>query len=141
MMTKDVLVTVSGILTGPEDADRIELTTGGSYYYKNGKHYILYEETGEDVDSVVKNTVVIGDDHVDVRKKGAVDAQMSFHEGCKLNSFYTSVFGQLELGIITDRIEMKEEENRLELSLKYQLEINNEYVSENCLRMLVQARQ
>lgn len=139
-MTKDILVTISGIQIGPEDSDTIEVTTGGSYYYKNGKHYILFDEIGEEVHSIVKNTIVISPDSVDVRKKGAIDAQLCFQEGCKLNSFYTTVFGELELGIVTDRIHMKTEEERLELNLDYQLEINNEYVSENSLHLLVQAR-
>lgn len=138
-MTKDVLVTITGLMTGPQDDDSIEVTTGGSYYFKNGKHYILFEEIGDDTVSVVRNTITISGGHVDVSKKGAVDAQMSFEEGCKLNSFYTSPFGQLELGIITDQVEIRQEEGLLELNLMYQLEINNEHVSDNRLHMLVQA--
>ncbi|MBQ8639158.1 MAG: DUF1934 domain-containing protein [Lachnospiraceae bacterium] len=139
-MTKDVLVTITGLMTSPQDDDSIEVTTAGSYYFKNGKHYILFEEIGDDMASIVKNMITINGNHVDVTKKGAIDTQMSFEKGCKLNSFYGSAFGQLELGIITDEIEICQDESRLEMNLKYQLEINNAHVSDNKLHMLVQSR-
>ena len=34
-MTKDVLVTITGLMTSPQDDDSIEVTTAGSYYFKN----------------------------------------------------------------------------------------------------------
>ncbi len=141
-MTKDVLVTVTGLLSDPdEEKDTIEVTTAGRYYLKNGKHYILYDEVGESINEVVKNTIIIGDTHVDVRKKGEIDTQMSFEEGKKLNSFYSSMFGQMELGIFTDRIELLEKEDFLELKLEYHLDINNEHVSDNQIHVVVQAMQ
>ena len=139
-MTKDVLVTITGLMTSPQDDDSIEVTTAGSYYFKNGKHYILFEEIGDDMASIVKNMITINGNHVDVTKKGAIDTQMSFEKGCKLNSFYGSAFGQLERGIITEEIEICQDESRLEMNLKYQLEINNAHVSDNKLHMLVQSR-
>lgn len=139
-MTKDVLVTITGLVSGPEDNDSIEVTTAGKYYYRNGKHYVLFEEVGDDTTSIVKNMVTIGDGHVDVSKKGAVDTQMAFEAGCKLNSIYGSAFGQMELGIITDEIRLIQEEELLELELIYQLEINNEHISDNRLYMKIEAR-
>jgi len=47
----------------------------------------------------------------------------------------------MELGISTDSIEMAEEECRLELNLKYHLDINNEHVSDNRIHVLVQAME
>ena len=44
-MTKDVLITISGIQTiDGEVNDPIETVTPGEYYFRNGKHYILYDE-------------------------------------------------------------------------------------------------
>ncbi len=141
-MTKDVLVTVNGFLSASDDdKDTIEVTTGGQYYFKNGKHYIMYEEVGESVHDVIKNMIIISGSHVDVRKKGGIDTQMSFEKGKKLNSFYTSMYGQMELGIFTDSIEMSEKEHMLELNLKYHLDINNEHVSDNHIHVIVQAMQ
>ena len=43
-MTKDVLVSISGAHTLDGDSDDISVITAGSYYYKNGKHFIIYDE-------------------------------------------------------------------------------------------------
>ena len=44
-MTKDVLITICGIQKRDGETDEpIETVTPGEYYFRNGKHYILYEE-------------------------------------------------------------------------------------------------
>ena len=43
-MTKDVLVRVTGSHLMNEETDDISVITAGTYYFKNGKHYIVYEE-------------------------------------------------------------------------------------------------
>ena len=46
-MTKDVLITISGIQMIDEEDSDVEMIVRGDYYQKNGKHYILYEEMME----------------------------------------------------------------------------------------------
>lgn len=53
-MTQDVLLTISGLhdmaFADPEENEEnepIEVITPASYYWKNGKHYILYDEVME----------------------------------------------------------------------------------------------
>ena len=52
-MTKDVLVSISGMHMGitepqPDEGDEpIEVVTPASYYCRNGKHYIIYDEVME----------------------------------------------------------------------------------------------
>ena len=45
-MTKDVLVTIKGLqsLEETSDAEEVELVAKGDYYFKNGHHYIFFEE-------------------------------------------------------------------------------------------------
>ena len=49
-MTKDVLLSISGLhydVTGmvqEEEQETIEVITPAAYYYKNGKHYVIYDE-------------------------------------------------------------------------------------------------
>lgn len=60
-MTKDVLVSISGmheeiVAVTPEVEDdeneAIEVVTPATYYLKNGKHYIVYEEVVEGTSGV-----------------------------------------------------------------------------------------
>ena len=46
-MTKDVLVSVSGLQTAVNDMESydegpIEVVSAGTYYFKDGKHYIFF---------------------------------------------------------------------------------------------------
>ena len=69
-MTKDVLITISGVqMLDEEDAD-VEMVTRGDYYQKNGKHYILYDEVMEGFDGRVRNVIKISPNSVDIIKKG-----------------------------------------------------------------------
>ena len=44
-MTEEVLISVKGLhALATEDEDEVEVFSAGKYYFKNGKHYILYEE-------------------------------------------------------------------------------------------------
>ena len=40
-MTKDVLVSVRGAHIADGETNNLEVITAGSYYFKNGKHYIM----------------------------------------------------------------------------------------------------
>ena len=58
-MTQDVLLTISGLhdmaFADPEENEEnepIEVITPASYYWKNGKHYILYDEVMEGIPGV-----------------------------------------------------------------------------------------
>ena len=48
-MTKDVLITIKGLQSLGEAADteEVELVAKGDYYFKNGHHYIFFEERVE----------------------------------------------------------------------------------------------
>lgn len=50
-MTEDVLITVTGLhaVNREKDAeDKVEITSAGKYYKKNGKHFVLYDEVAEE---------------------------------------------------------------------------------------------
>lgn len=67
-MTKDVLVSVTGTQFFGDGQDAVEIITPGTYYLKNGKHYILYDEAIADTDIVTHNTVKAAPGKVEVAK-------------------------------------------------------------------------
>ena len=58
-MTKDVLITISGVQILDEEDDDVEMVTRGDYYNKNGKHYITYDEVMEGFAEPVKNIIKV----------------------------------------------------------------------------------
>lgn len=138
-MKKDVLVTVRGLQLTPDGDDTIEVVTAGKYYEKDGRRYVFYEELGEDDSSVVKNTVQIDPDHVEVRKRGMINTAMGFEKNTKLLSLYETPYGQMELGIFTRDIVLEQQEDRLRLALDYRLEMNHEHISDSKIEILVES--
>lgn len=128
-MTKDVLVHISGLHQDPGenivDADEpIELIVPGTYYYKNKKQYILYEEIGENGD-ITKNQIKIYDDgHVEIRKSGVLSVCMVFETGKRHPAAYQTPFGEMKLAMDTRTVEVEEEENCINIGIDYRLEVN-----------------
>lgn len=138
-MEKDVLIRVKGlqVLVEEEEEDNpIEVIVAGQYYLKNGNHYFRYEEVVEDFpDEKTVNYVKIGKDGVEVRKSGLMNVHMVFEPDKKSNSYYTTPFGTLELGIYTMGITVEEEENKLKMQVEYALDMQGEYVADCSLSL------
>ena len=83
-MTKDVIVTISGLQFAQEtETEPVEIVTAGSYYKKNGKHYIIYDEVMEGFEGSTKNIIKLTEDSLDVTKKGVTNVHMVFEENKK----------------------------------------------------------
>ena len=76
-MTAKVLVQIKGLhyiagIPEDEEADEIQVLCAGSFYTKNGIDYVIYEELLEGESTPVKNMLKIGEDFLEVTKRGAV---------------------------------------------------------------------
>ena len=131
-MTKDVLVTIKGLqsLEETSDAEEVELVAKGDYYFKNGHHYIFFEERIEGFTEPTKNSIKISGNSVEVKKKGLTNVQMIFEENKKNLTYYATPFGNLQMGIAATKIDNKEQENSLDLLIDYALEINAEHAAD-----------
>ena len=141
-MTKDVLITICGIQKRDGETDEpIETVTPGEYYFRNGKHYILYEEVQEGIAEVTKCMIKIGDDSVDLSKKGASGVHMIFQRDKKTRTSYQTPYGSLMLGFDSKMIRVLESEDMIHLNLEYDLEVVEEHLAECSLTLKVQAKQ
>lgn len=124
-MTKDVLVKISGLqFSDDQDNDPVEIITTGSYYKKNGKHYILYDEVQEGFDGVTKSVIKVNDDFLDVTKKGVTNVHMMFEKNKKNMSYYNTPFGNLLVGINATDVKVNETEDNIDIKVDYKLEVN-----------------
>ena len=141
-MTKDVLITVTGQQDydkAPEEIQEIQVITRGNYYYKNNKHYILYEEVIPEESKTIRNVVKIAEDYVEITKKGAINTQMMFTLGQQNMSPYITEVGMIEIGVLARKIELLEMEGEMILERLYSLEMNHDYVSDS--RIVVKLEQ
>ena len=138
-MTKDVLITISGIQMIDEEDSDVEMIVRGDYYQKNGKHYILYEEMMEGFTGKVKNVINISPSGMDIIKKGIANTHMQFEKNKKNLSCYTTPLGDMVVGIQANRIKINEEPDSLLVNVDYSLDINYEHLSDCSIRLDVQS--
>ena len=136
-MTKDVLITISGIQMMDEEDSDVEMIVRGDYYQKNGKHYILYDEVMEGFEGKVKNVIKISPVGMDIIKKGI--ANMQFEKNKKNLSCYTTPLGDMVVGIQANKIKIKEQPDSLKVDIDYSLDINYEHLSDCSIRLDVQS--
>lgn len=143
-MTKDVLVSISGLHTdvlsavkGDDIADEaIEVVTPGSYYCKNGKHYVIYDEVTEGVQGTTKNKIKIsGTDSLEIMKTGQSNAHMLFEKSRKNLTYYKTPFGQLLVGVNTKNMKINVTEENIDISVDYELDINYEPLADCSIKM------
>ena len=79
-MEKEVLIHVKGLhmMDTPEGDEPIEIVVPGEYYFRNGSHYLRYEEMLEDHGDPTVNYIKISSRGMEVRKKGQVITHMVF---------------------------------------------------------------
>jgi len=141
-MTKDVLVKISGLqFVGEEDSDSVEVITSGTYYNKNGKHYVLYDEVMEGTTEVTKNVIKIGANSMEVTRKGPATAHMMFEQDKKNISYYYTPFGNLLIGIDAKDIQINETDLDINVKVQYGLEINYEHVADCHITVDVKSKE
>lgn len=141
-MEKEVLIHVKGLhmMDAPEGDEPIEIVVPGEYYFRNGSHYLRYEEMLEDHGDPTVNYIKISPKGMEVRKKGQVNTHMVFEQGKRNMAFYTTSFGTLEMGISATNLELKESDSRLDMKVNYSLDLNQEYVADCCLDIHAQGK-
>ncbi len=139
-MAKDVLVSVKGTQVMGEESDSIEVITSGTWYEKNGKQFLIYEETFEDMKQTTKNTVKISPDIVEVTKRGVVESKMVYENGKKHMANYMTPMGLIVLGITTKSLFVEANEDKLCMELTYAMEMNGAFVSNSTLEITATVR-
>lgn len=140
-MKKDVLVSISGLQFEIDKEEAIEVISVGEYYNRNGKHYVLYDEILEEVEGITNCILKISDKQVSIQKKGANNVHMIFEENRKNITYYSTPFGDLQIGINTTSIKVTEEEDEILINIKYELDINNSHVSDCEIQVKINSRK
>lgn len=130
-MTKDVLVTIKGMQFDGESGDTIETVNFAQYYMKNDGHYVIYDELTEGEAQTTKNILKFKGKCLELTKRGLVNVHMMFEEGQKTMTNYSTPFGDILMGMDTQRVMLMEEsETKLQLQVDYALEVNYEFLAD-----------
>lgn len=139
-MDKDVLIHVRGLqmMEAEEGQEPIEIVVPGQYYFRNGSHYLRYEEIIDDSAEPTVNYIKMSPEGVEVRKKGLVNVHMVFEQGKKNMTYYTTPFGTLQMGIATTNLELTENSGSIDMKVDYALDMNDEHVADCYLTIMAQ---
>ena len=141
-MTKEVLLSIRGLQVAEgEQNDTIEVVSPGDYYFRNGKHFFLYEEVAEGHKESTKNIIKVRDNYMELTKKGVVNVHMIFEKDKKNVTYYHTPYGSLLVGIDAYRVDVKETGEEITVDVEYALEVNNEHLANCHIRIVANPRQ
>ena len=122
------------------EEEPVEIIVPGEYYFRNGSHYLRYEEIVEDSRKPTINYIKMSPKGMEVRKKGVVNVHMVFEQGKKNMTDYSTPYGTIEMGIAATNLFLEEKDGGLNMQVDYALDMNQEHVADCCLATQAQPK-
>lgn len=139
-MTKDVWISIESLQkTEDQQSDKIEVISPGSYYKKNGRNYVLYEEIMEEEGIFTKNTLRFDDNMVSITKRGDVNVEMLFEKNKRNMTNYVTTYGTLLVGIEASKVEVRENEDVISILIEYSLDVNYEHLYDCIINITIRS--
>ena len=130
-MDETVVIKISGLQIVENTGDNVEVIAKGKHYLKKDKHYLLYEEYENDENTKTSNMIKFNNDIVEITRKGQVDGKLIFQENQKKQSLYSTPMGDLLIEVLTKEIEVSDDDDDVNLKIKYQIHVDGNKVSDN----------
>lgn len=137
-VNKNVIISVKGNQTSNDsDANVIELVTEGKYYKKGQVYFVSYNESEVTGMDGTTTTLMVEGGIVTLMRTGAVNSQFIFQQGQRHVSYYDTAYGSFTIVVYTNEIKVKVDDNGGEISVDYQIEIDNNDAGKNDFYMLI----
>lgn len=121
-MTENVSITIKGYHDIAGSCQEPVITSArGRYYFRNGHHFVSYEEQTAEGEQPSRSLVKFGGNYLGIHRKGDYPSQMEFEEGKRSLTHYRTPAGVLEFGVEVEKISIREEVGRLEAEAVYSL--------------------
>ena len=131
-MTKEIILTISGLhATDGETDDPVEVITPAEYFFKNGKHYVIYDEVMEGIEGSVKSKIKFTENSVELMRTGAASTRMVFEEEKEHVALYHTPMGPLSISLYTEKLISSIEEEKIKLEIHYSLKAEEQVVTES----------
>ena len=133
-----VIVKVRGEQRDAEgEVNKIEMMAEGEHYFRNGKHYILYDDATLDEKKNTATVLKIAADSMPVMRKGAVVQDQRFALEKESRSTYHTPYGDLALSVETKSIEIVYGTVSGNIDVAYAMSVNGRQQSMNELHIEV----
>ncbi len=137
-LKKNVMINLTSIQWQDNEQSRTELITRASLVKENGWDIISYEDTSATgFEGSVTTIKVDNSRNASITRKGTANSVLSLEIGRKHFCQYGTPYGNLQIGVYTHAIDYTIEKDG-RLYLKYTLDLNSSYLSDNEIIMTVQ---
>lgn len=113
--------------------DFMEFKTEGTFFEKDGKYFLKYEEKNE-YDKVTV-TIKTEDKKVTILRFGEINTQMTIEKGRKHINNYETPQGLFEISINATSVDVDIKENKGSIKLCYDVELNGVKSSSNTIEI------
>lgn len=131
--TKKVCINIKSIQTADGDSDTTELFTYGELSSAENKTFytVTYDENGTTGYEGSTVTLEISEQWVRMIRTGAALSDLMIEKGKKHHCHYGTPYGDIMVGISADDIKSEITEKGGDLYLKYTIDINSSFMSQN----------
>ncbi len=137
-MKSNVLISLTSIQWQDGEKSETELTTKANCRFDNGRSIISYEDTSATgFEGSVTTITVEKNKNALIVREGTANSALSLEMGKKHYCQYGTPYGNLQIGVFTHSIS-NELEKKGELYLKYTLDLNSSYLSDNEIILKIQ---
>lgn len=137
-MKKKVLISLTSIQHQDDDTNKTELLTKAEFVRENGYDIISYEDTfATGFEGSVTTIKVDGCRNASITRQGTANSVLSLEIGRKHFCQYGTPYGCLQIGVYTHAIENTLAKDG-RLYLKYTLDLNSSFLSDNEIIMTMQ---
>ncbi len=132
-MKDNAIITMISIQKVYEDKEEIELITKGHFEIAENSFRISYEDTETTGFKGATTEISVNKDNkiASVTRTGVSDSILIMEAGKKHHCQYGTPFGSMDIGIFTHFIKNTLSENGGELHMKYTMDMNSSYISDN----------
>ena len=138
-MQENYLISIKGSQNVDGETGEVELTTLGSYMKRGGSRYIVYKEYASDSVPAPRTSIlkIDGNSRLTLLRKGGDNTRLILESGKRHLCQYDTGYGNLMIGIFTNRFDAELGDAGGSLNVSYTLDINSALSSTNELSITV----
>ena len=134
-MQENYLIHIEGVAVTDGESETVDLTTTGSFYIKDDKYYVCYDESAATGFDGSKTCVKVWDKGASITRFGRYKSCLMIEKGITNLCNYDTPAGSLVLDINGVEIDNNLTEKGGEVNLEYTLNSGGLLISENKLTM------
>ncbi len=139
-MKKEAVIKIVSMQRTENGDNSGEMTVAGSISYENDKVVIEYVENNEETGPEETTITLFENDTVSIVRHGQFSSEMMVEKNVRHHTFYSTPYGELTMGIYGSQVEWSKDDNGGVLKMKYSLDFNNGFVSENTMKIYIEEK-